>query len=161
MKIQNEQLQALQQQAEVKAKQRQQGVFDAILSEELGTPASSTQLASGQAAAPTAGLFGLAGVNAASGVQATPEATALAAVAESIDAMLSGLDDYAETLSSSGEADLRKAYGILQNMDKNLAALRESSPDLATRHAGMASLVDEISVITRAETVKLNRGDYL
>lgn len=161
MKIQTEQLQALQQQAEARAKQRRQGVFDAILSEELGTAAPSNPLASGQAAAPSPALFGLAGANAASGAGQTPEAAALAAVAESISAMLSGLDDYAETLSSPGEANLRKAYGILQNMDKELAALRERSPDLAARHAGMASLMDEIAVIAKAETVKLNRGDYL
>lgn len=161
MKIQNEQLQALQRQAEAREKQRREGVFDAILSEELGTAAPSGQLASGQAATSSAALFGLSGVNAASGVSQAPGAAVLSTVAEAIDAMLSGLDDYAEILSSPGGTDLRKAYGILQNMDKTLVALRESSPDLATRHAGMASLVDEIAVITRAETVKLNRGDYL
>ena len=160
MKIQNEQLQALQQQAEAKAKKPgAAGVFDALLSEELGATAAPGQTASGQPVSTAAALLGLNGVSPTTSVEVTPE-SALAAVAQSIDAMLSGLDEYADALSSP-EGDLRKAYGILQDMDKNLTALRESSPDLATRHAGMAAMLDEISVIARAETVKMNRGDYL
>lgn len=161
MKVQNEQLQALQQQAEARSKQRPQGVFDALLAEELGAPASGGQVVSGQPVGPANTLFALTGAAAADGVSQTPETAALSAVAESIDSMLNGLDEYADSLASPGGPDLRKAYGILQDMDKNLAALREGAPDLATRHAGMASMVNEISVIARAETVKLNRGDYL
>ncbi|MCC8193355.1 MAG: hypothetical protein LIP28_01745 [Deltaproteobacteria bacterium] len=162
MKIQNEQLQALQRQAEAKAKKQQAGgLFDALLSEELGSAAAPGQTASGQAPAASTALLGLNGVPPTGTVEETPEGVALAAVAQSIDAMLSGLDEYAGTLSSPQGADLRKAYGILRDMDKTLDALRESTPDLATRHGGMAALLDEISVITRAETVKMNRGDYL
>lgn len=162
MKIQNEQLQALQQQAEAKkARSKQDGVFDALLSEELGTTDAAGQALSGQSTLGTGSLFGMTGVSSLQGVGQTDEATALATVAESINSMLGNLDEYAETLAAPQGADLRKAYGILQGMDRDLAALRETSPDLATRHAGMASLVDEISVIARAETVKLNRGDYL
>ncbi len=161
MKIRNEQLQALQQQAEAKAKKpRDAGVFDALLSGELGQTTAG-QPVSGQQAPTAAALLGLGGISPAQSVAATPESAALAAVAQSIDSMLSGLDEYAETLSSPQGADLRKAFGLLRNLDSNLAALREGSPDLADRHAGMAALVEEISVIARAETVKMNRGDYL
>lgn len=160
MKIQNEQLQALQQQAEARAKQKTHGIFDTVLAEELGA-AASEQPVSGRPVSSPVSLVEPAGTGAVNGVSHTAESEALSAVAVSIDAMLNGLDDYAETLAAPGGANLRKAYGLLQGMDRELAALRESSPDLATRHAGMASLVDEISVIARAETVKLNRGDYL
>lgn len=159
MKIRNEQLQALQQQVEARAKPKQGGVFDAILSEELN--AVPGQAVSGQPVLGTGALLGATGVNPLQGVTQTPESTALAMVAESINAMLGELDEYADTLAAPQGADLRKAYGILQGMDRDLAALRETAPDLATRHAGMASMMDEIAVITRAETVKLNRGDYL
>ena len=157
MKIQTEQLQALQQQAEARAKPRAEGVFDAILSEQIGAAHKAGKAAVGQPASPAA-VFGLEAV---AGVNQSPEAAAFAMVADSIDAMLGNLDEYTDTLSSPQGADLRKAYGILQGMDQNLAALREAAPDLARQHAGMASLVDEIAVITRTETVKLNRGDYL
>ena len=162
MKIQNEQLQALQQQAEIKAKKPgTEDTFDALLSEELGATSAAGQTARGLPAPTMSSLFGLTGVMPSTAVSQTPEEASLAAVAYSIDAMLSGLDQYAEALSSPQGADLRTAYGILRNMDSSLAALRERSPDLVTRHQGMAALVDEIAVIARAETVKMNRGDYL
>ena len=162
MKIRNEQLQALQQQAEAKAKKpRTEGAFDALLSEELGASAAAGRTAAGQPVSAASSLFGLTGISSSEAISQTPEEASLAAVAQSIDAMLSGLDQYAEALSSPQGADLRTAYGILQNMDSSLAALREQSPDLASRHQGMAALVDEIAVMARAETVKMNRGDYL
>ncbi|CAK7056536.1 MAG: hypothetical protein DELT_01252 [Desulfovibrio sp.] len=160
MKIQNEQLQALQQLNEARAKKRPEGAFDAILSEELGQEGASASAVAGQGISSGAAVLGLSQVDGVTGIAQTGEATALAAVAESIEAMLSGLDEYADALSSP-QGDLKQAFGILQGMDQNIAAIRESSPDLATRHAGMASLLDEISVITRTETVKMNRGDYL
>jgi len=162
MKIQNEQLQALQQQTEFKPKKQQtNGVFDALLSGKLGSAAAPGQQASAQALSASVTLLGLNGISPTEAVKEAPENSALMAAAKSIDAMLDGLDEYARTLSSPQGADLRKAYGLLQDMDKNLAALRERSPDLAMRHAGMSALLDEISVIARAETVKMNRGDYL
>ena len=162
MKIQNEQLQALQQQAEIKAKRQQtNGVFDALLSEELGTAAAPGQGATTRPLSVAMPLSGPTGISSLGAVEQTPEGATLAAMAQSIDAMLSGLDEYAETLAAPQGADLRKAYGILQDMEKNLASLRERSPDLATRHAGMSAMLDELSVIARAETVKMNRGDYL
>ena len=163
MKIQNEQLQALQQAAEAKTKQaRPGGVFDAMLAEELGETAATGQTVPGQPVGSSASLFGLEGIAPAGTAGAVSgEANLLDSVARSIESMLSGLDEYAETLSSPQGADLRKAYGILQNLDNDLTALRERSPDLATRHEGMSTLLNEISVITRAETVKMNRGDYL
>ncbi len=162
MKIYNEQLQALQRQTETKPKTgRTEGAFDALLSGELGAAATADQTAPGQRIPSTAALLGLNGISPVGSVAPSPEDAALAAVAQSIDAMLSGLDEYAETLSSPQGADLRKAYGLLRDMDSNLAALRETSPDLAARHGGMAALLDEIAVIARAETVKMNRGDYL
>ncbi|MDR3073896.1 MAG: hypothetical protein LBV01_04100 [Deltaproteobacteria bacterium] len=161
MKIRTEQLQALQQQAEIRARKETKGGFDAILSEEIGAAAVAGSALSSRPAPAVNPLLGPDGAGAVPGIGRTPESEALEAVAESIDAMLNGLDEYAETLSSPDGANLRKAYGILQGMDKELAALRDRSPDLAARHAGMASLVDEIAVIARAETVKLNRGEYL
>lgn len=162
MKIQNEQLQALQQQAEAKkARPREEGAFDAILSGELGAAGAAGQALSGRPAPGAGALFGVTGAAPLEDVTQTAETAVLTTVAESINSMLGELDEYAETLAAPQGADLRKAYGLLQGMDRDLAALRETAPDLATRHAGMAALVDEISVITRAETVKLNRGDYL
>lgn len=160
MKIQNEQLQALQQHAEAKAKKRPGGVFDAILSGEIGQDGASPATIAGQGISSNAALLGVSSLNGITGVAQTDEAAALATVANSIDAMLTGLDDYADALATPG-VDLKRAFGILQGMDQDIAALRASSPDLATRHTGMASLLNELSVITRTETVKMNRGDYL
>lgn len=157
MKIQNEQLQALQQQAEARAKPRAEGAFDAIFAEQLGGAQKTEQALSGQALNPTVLLQADSTEEAASAA----ESGVLTMVAQSLDTMLGALDEYAGALASPQGADLRKAHGLLRDVDQSLAALDESAPDLATRHAGMASLMDEIRVITRAETVKLNRGDYL
>lgn len=158
MKIRNDQLQALQQQNEARARKRPDGVFDAILAGEIGQDASAGA-AAGRGIAPGAALPELSRVNGIFGVAQAEEAAALEAVAESIDAMLTGLDDYADALAAPG-AELKRAHGILQSVDHTIAAVRERSPDLAARHAGMASLLDELSVITRTETIKMNRGDY-
>ena len=159
MIIRNEQLQALQQQPEVKAKSKGSGsVFDAILSEEIAS-ASPKDVSAGEALARN--ISSPVGITPLAEGSSVAGAGMLGAAAQSIDAMLGNLDAYAETLSSPQGADLRKAYGLLQNMGRDLEALRQSTPDLAVRHAGLASLVDELSVIAQAETIKMNRGDYL
>jgi len=162
MKIQNEQLQALQQLAESKTKKSAAGGFDALLAEELGETGALGQAVSEQPTSALGSLLGLSGVAPVeTAVGVSEEDAALAAVAQSIDSMLNGLEEYADAVAAPQGADLRKAYGILQGLDSNLLALRDQLPDIETRHEGMASLLNEISVITRAETVKLNRGDYL
>ncbi len=165
MKIRNDSLQALQRQGEARAKPKAaEGGFDALFAQQLG----AAQQAEGAALPQGAGT--LPGVLAAEGLSLAPvgavdaadaaDASTLELVSQSIDGILGKLDAYAASLAAPGEPDLRGAYALLQDMDSSIKNLRETTPDLAARHAGMAAMVNELAVITTAETVKLNRGDY-
>ena len=163
MKIRNDSLQALQPQGEARAKPKgPEGVFDALLEQQLG----AAQHAEGAAGLPQ-GAGSVSGMLAADGLGViatqmadTDEDWPLANVSQSIDGLLGKLDAYAASLAKPGGPDLRGAYALLQDMDSGIKNLRESAPDLGSRHAGLNGMVNELAVITTAETVKLNRGDY-
>lgn len=162
MKIRNEQLQALQQQqGEARVKSRQNGEFESLLSEQLGTTqgteagALASPLSGGIPALLSPAFMGLGeeGME-ADGVMGLDE------ISQSIDGIFSAMDAYAASLSSP-ESDLRGAYSLLQSMDRNVKSLREAAPDLESRHAGLAAMVNELEVLTVTENFKFNRGDYL
>ena len=165
MKIRNDQLQALQQQSEVQAKQKTGGTgFTDLLAGEFGA-AQSTEagaVSAGSAFSPTMGSSASLAIAAdALGTGEESESTGLEQVSQSIDSLLGGMDAYAASLKAKGGADLRGAYAQLQNMDRDLKALRAAAPDLGKRHAGLAAMVNELEVMTTTETFKFNRGDYL
>lgn len=162
MKIRNDQLQALQQlQGETRVKPGQGGEFEALLSEQLGTAQGSeafapqSPLSGGVTAHLSPALLGLETENAAAAGELD-----LDQVARSIDGLFTTMDAYAASLSTT-EGDLRGAYSLLQNMSREVRGLREAAPDLGTRHAGLAAMVNELEVLTVTENFKFNRGDYL
>ncbi len=164
MKIRNDSLQALQQQGEARAKAKAAETdFTALLERQM----DSARIAEGAAAqtqgpgtVPGALSPGVTGIAAPLAAEESG-APALEQVSQSIDALLGRLDAYAASLAAPSGPDLRGAYSLLQSMDGDIKALRQSAPDLGSRHAGLAAMVNELAVITTAETVKLNRGDYL
>ncbi len=164
MKIRNDSLQALQQQGEARAKPKAaESDFTALLAQQMGTAQSTEgQAASAQGPGNVSGALAadVAGLTAATAVDAA-DASALGQLSQSIDGILGRLDAYAASLAKPGGPDLRGAYSLLQDMDSDIKTLRQSAPDLGSRHAGLAAMVNELAVITTAETVKLNRGDYL
>jgi hypothetical protein len=162
MKIRNDELQALQQlQGETRIKPKVGNGFEALLSEQLGATqdmgeeAGASPLMGGLSAQFSPALLGLTEDGAkTAGTQSLDE------ISQSIDGLFTTMDAYAASLSSP-EGDLRNAYSTLQSMSKELKALRESAPDLGTRHAGLDAMVNELEVMTVTETFKFNRGDYL
>ena len=162
MKISNEQLQALQQITETKGKPKATGgVFDALFSQELAETLKAGESTAAQGVRPAQSVLPpMAAAPGRTGLEAA-EIAVLETVTCGIETMLGNLDEYADALANPQGADLRKAYTLLQNLGKDLEELRQNAPDLAARHAGLAALMDEVSIIARAETVKMNRGDYL
>ncbi len=162
MKIRSDQLQALQEQSETRAKKKAAEGFEALLAGQAGdaqesggiaqtpAPGVSASMLAAQLAAQTAGLG-----------QSEGESAGLDQVAQEVDSLLGNLDEYTSRLSQRGGADLRGAYALLQGMGQELASLRAAAPDLAQRHAGLDSMVNELEVLTVTETFKFNRGDYL
>lgn len=162
MKIRNEQLQPLpQQQGETRVKAGRSGEFESLLSEKLGEArgmeagASASPLTGGAPAVLSPALMGLA-----EGGPAAADIPDLDGVSQSMEGVFSAMEAYAASLSSP-EGDLRGAHSLLQSVERNVKALRESVPDLETRHAGLAAMVNEIEVLTVTENFKFNRGDYL
>ncbi len=165
MKIRNDSLQALQQQGEARAKPKAaESDFTALLARQMDSAQSmegQAALQQGPGAVPGALSVNVAGLAAASAAGETNDAAMLEQISRSIDGLLGRLDAYAASLAAPGEADLRGAHSLLQSMDSDIKALRNAAPDMGSRHAGLAAMVNELAVITTAETVKLNRGDYL
>ena len=167
MKIRSEHLDALLQQEQTRRKQpADAGGFDELLSQQLGEAGEAQE---GLPAVPPPGARAggvspllLQGVEATAATSAVEEADAssVASAADSIGGLLDGWGAYAEELGKSGSGGLRNAYAMLEGLDGQLRSLREQSPDLASRHPGLASLVNDLEVMTTTEKFKFNRGDY-
>ncbi|SDF07192.1 hypothetical protein [Desulfovibrio legallii] len=169
MKIQNEQLEALLRQQELAARtdagQKSDGnAFAAALAEQMGlgedaaaaVPASGGQTAQASlisqmlltdvSAAPAAGADAAAGLE-----------DAVSQAAGTLDMW----ESYVQTLGAGDDASLKDAYALLQGIDGQVAALKDSTANLRGQNAGFDSLVNELEVLATTEKVKFNRGDYL
>ncbi len=78
-----------------------------------------------------------------------------------MESLFAGMDDYAAMLGSGEAAALRDAYSLLENMTGDIASFRAAYPNMETEQPELASLVNELEVLTVTETFKFNRGDYL
>ncbi len=162
MKIQTDQLRALQQAAEQsKGKRDDSDAFAALLAKEVGTeqPARTT----GLAAPPLSSLAGLdlSGCQAAEATEATGQFTEQErAVMDNMDTLLAKWENYADKLAAgSGTDSLKQAYGVLENIETGVKQLKDDLPSDA--NAGLGSLVNELEVMTVTEKIKFNRGDYV
>ncbi|EFL51548.1 conserved hypothetical protein [Solidesulfovibrio fructosivorans JJ]] len=162
MKIQNDQLTALQQAAANKSAEKKDGsdAFAALLAKEVGEGQSSQ---SGFAAPPLAGYAAL-DVSGSQGADAAAASGQLSeeeqAVMRNMDSLLAKWEDYADQLASgSGGDSLKQAYGVLENIETGVKQLKDDLPSDA--NTGLGSLVNELEVMTVTEKIKFNRGDYI
>ena len=160
MKIQNDQIQSLQQQGEARVKPKAAEGFDSLLTGQIG----SVQTAENSAAplsSPVLSPAILSQSGLVSGIAEDDGQLSLDSISRNLESILGSMDAYAAGLADTSSSDLKGAYGILQDMNRNLQALKEAAPDLGSRHAGLAGMVNELEVFTATETFKFNRGDYL
>jgi hypothetical protein len=165
MKIQTDQLTALQQTTEQsKGTRDSSDAFAALLAQKVGSgQADQTTQTTGLAAPP---LSSLTGVD-LSGLQATDATTASSgiteeeqSVMENMDTLLAQWQNYADQLAAgSGGDSLKQAYGVLENIETGVKQLKDDLP--STTSAGLGSLVNELEVMTVTEKIKFNRGDYI
>lgn len=59
------------------------------------------------------------------------------------------------------QGSLKQAYELLQGIDGQVAALKDSTTTLRGQSSGFDSLLNELEVLTTTEKIKFNRGDYL
>ncbi|MEF2232117.1 MAG: flagellar assembly protein FliX [Pseudodesulfovibrio sp.] len=117
----------------------------------------SQEVSKGQAqatsVAPPPMVNPLLNVQAMNQVQATDDS----GVTGQVESILDQWDNYAATLADP-DSGLKTAYGALDRIADEVAALKEGSTDLAP---GLKSIVDDLETMTAAERFKFNRGDYL
>ena len=176
MKIQNEQLEALLRQQELAARaaagQKSDGnAFAAALAEQLSptedTSAASAQVGQTAQASQAALISQMLLAEAPDAQAATAAATASPALPGLENAVsqaagtLDMWDTYVQTLGAGDQGSLKQAYELLQGIDGQVAALKDSTTTLRGQSSGFDSLLNELEVLTTTEKIKFNRGDYL
>lgn len=136
--------------------------FGDLLTQEVAK--SGTDSAKTSAPLPPPG--GLGSLNALVGVS-TVESVAPAqqgekAIMEKVENLLDKWDQYAQNLQgNAGQVDLKKAYGVLQDIDGTVQQIKGENPNLAERSPALQGVVSELEVLAVTERIKFNRGDYL
>ena len=111
----------------------------------------------------TLGALGaLAATQNAGAVEATTQAPqAEKAIMETVENLLDKWDVYAQSLQGApGEAGLKRAYGVLDDIDGTVKKLKGDNPDLSGMSPALRGMVSELEVMAVTERIKFNRGDY-
>ena len=162
MKITTEQLRALQEAESRRTKtSRAAGdEFGALLTRQLD--AEQPQGAAGlENAAPLASnlrtvpLAGIMEESALSEGQSVEEA-----MVGQMETMFGSVERYAGELARNDRADLRRAYGLLEEVGGQMAEFKSRFPNADAEQPGLAAMVNELDALVVTETFKFNRGDY-
>ena len=135
--------------------------FGDILSQEV-TKTGAQSTSSIATLPPPGGLGTLSALIGAQEVEATTPVThAENAIMDKVDSVLNKWDQYAQSLqSTTSSASLKKAYGVLDDIDGAVRQIRGDNPDLAEKHPALQGVVSELEAMTVTERIKFNRGDY-
>ena len=150
MKIHPDQIEGVRpEQTQRKNKTQQSGqAFGDILNQEVAKETSAAQ-----------GVAPPLMVNPLLNIQATvaTRSGGSDAVVGQVESILDEWDSYAATLADP-ESGLKSAYGALDKIAGDVAALKEGQPDL---DPGLKAIVDDLETLATTEQFKFNRGDYL
>jgi len=151
MKIRPDQIEGVQpEQTQRKNKAKVPGqAFGDLLNQEV---AKSTTPQATAGIAPPPIVNPLIAAEAAAPVQNTG-----ATVAGQVESVLDKWDSYAATLAGP-QSGLKSAYGTLDEIASEVAAIKEGQPNL---DPGIRSIVDELETMAATEQFKFNRGDYI
>jgi len=149
MKIRPDQIEGVSSEQTRRQTQTQQSgqAFGDLLSQEV----SKTQTQAASVAPPM--VNPLLNIQAMNQVQATDDS----AMTGQVESILDQWDNYAATLADPG-SELKAAYGALDKIAGDVAALKEGATNMAP---GLKSIVDDLETMAAAERFKFNRGDYL
>lgn len=78
------------------------------------------------------------------------------AITGQVESILDEWENYAATLANP-EGGLKAAYGTLDKIASEVAAIKEGQPNL---DPGLQSIVDDLETLATTEQFKFNRGDY-
>lgn len=149
-----------QEQAKARPKQTDKGFGD-ILAQEVDKSQAPAGAQQAKAPPPGARTLGIDPAAALGQVSKTRPATAEELkVMENIENLLDKWENYADRLKAEEPGEgLKKAYGMLQNIQDDVQGLKAGLPKID--NPNLQSVVDELEILTVAENIKFNRGDYL
>ncbi len=164
MKIQTDQVTALNQTSgtdKTRSVADEANPFGEILAREIG--ASTTQAGTYSVPPLTGGLGGVSGLFGAGEVESAGNLSEKErAVMENVDVLLNQWENYADSLASGGEGSgLKQAYGVLEDIESGVRKIKDDLPQIGGANSEIASLVNELEVMTVTEKIKFNRGDYI
>ena len=160
MKIQPDQIRALQNNAPHREAARSAEGFEALLARQIAEEkARESAPAGGTNVLPR----GLAPVSPTGTVDSpTPENREMGLeIASRMELLFTGMEDYARQLAEDSPGSLRGAYTLLEGTTREIASLKSAYPDMAQGQPDLAALVNELEILSLNETFKFNRGDYL
>ncbi len=83
-------------------------------------------------------------------------------VIEQASATLDMWESYANQLQTPGtQGNLRQAHTLLEGIESQVSSLKVSSEEALKQNPELASLVNELEVMSVTERIKFNRGDYI
>lgn len=139
------------------------GSFDSILTSQLGSDTAREPVSSILAEkAGQAGLIArmLLGDTGGDGAQDSETALFDAAFAQA-SGTLDLFDSYALSIGNGGNADLRQSYSLLEGIDSQVRALRQSTTALRGKNQDFDTLLNNLEAMAVTEKFKFNRGDYM
>ena len=159
MKIGTEQLHALQEKELRRARQPASSEgFGDLFTRQLETerslaPAETEDLASSPLAKAIS-LGDLPDAPAATSASGSAEAALL------MEGMFSTVEQYAGRLARGNTADLKSAYGLLQDLGGQIENFANRYPAAEKELPELSAMLNDLAVLTATETFKVNRGDY-
>jgi hypothetical protein len=164
MKIRVEQLNALlqQEQATQKAQPKGEG-FEAMLAQELRQPGGGAQGILPPPPGAQAGVVSQMLLGAQEQAESVdPFEDALHQSFQQASGLLDSMNVYVDALSARGaDGNLKAVYPLLEGLERQMGVLKQGAEPLEAKHAGLASLINELEVLTTTEKFKFNRGDYI
>ena len=164
MKVRMEELNALLQQEQVGQKVQTKGEgFEALLAKELRQPGGDVQGAVPPPPGVQAGVIGQMLLDPLAQAETLdPLEEALQQSLLQASGLLESMNAYVNALSARGtDGNLKAIYPLLEGLEQQMGALKQGAVPLEARHAGLASLINELEILTTTEKFKFNRGDYI
>lgn len=160
MKISTQQIESLLRQEELKKTHIQSpgADFEAMLNQEIGQKTASAQPIPGMPTGVST-LDSGALLASVTGQQEDDAADDLDLNIGKTAALLDAWESYAGNLKTAGQ-DPKALWNALSSMDSQVKALRAGIGQDG-KSAGLEGLLNELEVMTAAEKIKFNRGDYL
>ncbi|MDR2695529.1 MAG: hypothetical protein LBC79_04025 [Deltaproteobacteria bacterium] len=164
MKVRVEQLNALlqQEQAAQKASSRGEG-FETLLAKELRQPGGGAQGTPPPPPGAQAGVISQMLLEPLAQAETdNPMEDVLQQSFQQASGLLDSVNAYVNALSARGaDGNLKAIYPLLEGLEQQMGALKQGAMPLEEKHAGLASLINELEVLTTTEKFKFNRGDYI